>query len=75
MYRKIMLVASVCTCYCVFMSVTTHASPQTGTVSEAQGPIYTVVTITFQSRTGHIFFTVFKQQYPLATTVKARHGP
>jgi len=61
MYRKIMSVASVCKCYCVFMSVTTHVSPQTGTVKEAQGPICTVGTITFQSRAGQIFFTVFKQ--------------
>jgi len=61
MYRKIMSVASVCTCYCVFMSVTMHVSPQTGTINEAQGPIYNVGTITFQSRAGQIFFTVFKQ--------------
>lgn len=52
-----MSVASVCACYCVFMSVTTHISPQNGTVNEAQGPIYTIGTVTFQS----IFFTVFKQ--------------
>lgn len=61
MYRKIMSVASVCACYCVSMSVATHVSPQTGSINEAQGPIYTVGTITFQSKAGQIFFTVFKQ--------------
>lgn len=61
MYRKIMSVASVCTCYFVFVYGTTHGSPQTGTLNEAQGPIYTVGTITFQSMAGQIFFTVFKQ--------------
>jgi len=61
MYRKIMSVASVCACYCVFMYVTRHVSPQTGTVNEARRPIYAVGTITFQSRAGQIFFTVFKK--------------